>query len=77
MLPLRHRPTGNAHAAHGPVILKIHELAARHNVLDVDGHGHIHITDNGIIPMKERMADDFDPIVWLLLKFRGQKKHPA
>jgi len=34
---------------------------------------HIHITDNGIIPMKERMADNFDPIVWLLRKFRGQR----
>jgi succinate dehydrogenase / fumarate reductase iron-sulfur subunit len=38
---------------------------------------HIQITDNGIIPMKERMADNFDPIVWLLRKFRGQKKQPA
>ncbi len=38
---------------------------------------HIHITDNGIIPMKERMADNFDPIVWLLRKVRGQKKQPA
>jgi succinate dehydrogenase / fumarate reductase, iron-sulfur subunit len=38
---------------------------------------HIHITDNGIIPMKERMADNLDPIVWLLRKFRGQKKQPA
>ena len=38
---------------------------------------HIHITDNGISPMKERMADSFDPIVWLLRKFRGQKKTPA
>jgi len=38
---------------------------------------HIHITDNGIIPMKERMADNFDPIVWLLRKFRGQRKEPA
>jgi succinate dehydrogenase / fumarate reductase iron-sulfur subunit len=38
---------------------------------------HIHITDNGIIPMKERMADDFDPIVWLLRKFRGARKEPA
>ena len=37
----------------------------------------IHITDNGIIPMKERMADNFDPIVWLLRKFRGQRKSPA
>jgi succinate dehydrogenase / fumarate reductase, iron-sulfur subunit len=34
---------------------------------------HIHITDNGIIPMKERMADNFDPIVWLLRKLRGKK----
>ncbi len=38
---------------------------------------HIHITDNGIIPMKERMADDFDPVVWLLRKFRGGRKEPA
>ena len=38
---------------------------------------HIHITDNGIIPLKERMADEFDPIVWLLRKFRGQRKAPA
>jgi succinate dehydrogenase / fumarate reductase iron-sulfur subunit len=39
---------------------------------------HIHITDNGIIPLKERLADQyFDPIIWLLRKFRGQKKQPA
>jgi succinate dehydrogenase iron-sulfur subunit len=38
---------------------------------------HIHITDNGIIPMKERLADAFDPIVWLLRKFRSQPKQPA
>src|SRR5438874_965912 len=38
---------------------------------------HIHITDNGIIPMKERMADNFDPIVWLLRKFRGGSKESA
>jgi succinate dehydrogenase / fumarate reductase, iron-sulfur subunit len=38
---------------------------------------HIHITDNGIIPMKERMADNFDPIVWLLRKFRGARQEPA
>jgi succinate dehydrogenase / fumarate reductase iron-sulfur subunit len=38
---------------------------------------HIHITDNGIIPMKERMADDLDPIVWLLRKFRGARNEPA
>jgi succinate dehydrogenase / fumarate reductase iron-sulfur subunit len=35
---------------------------------------HIHITDNGIIPMKERMADSFDPIVWVVRKLRGYKK---
>jgi succinate dehydrogenase / fumarate reductase iron-sulfur subunit len=35
---------------------------------------HIHITDNGIIPMKERMIDNFDPIVWLLRKFRSTPK---
>jgi succinate dehydrogenase / fumarate reductase iron-sulfur subunit len=35
---------------------------------------HIHITDNGIIPMKERMADGFDPIVWIVRKIRGHKK---
>jgi len=35
---------------------------------------HIHITDNGIIPMKERMADNFDPIVWLLRRFRGRAR---
>jgi succinate dehydrogenase / fumarate reductase iron-sulfur subunit len=35
---------------------------------------HIHITDNGIIPMKERMADNLDPVVWLLRKLRGRKK---
>jgi len=34
---------------------------------------HIHITDNGIIPLKERLADEVDPIVWLVRKFRGQK----
>jgi succinate dehydrogenase / fumarate reductase iron-sulfur subunit len=35
---------------------------------------HIHITDNGIIPLKERMADNFDPIVWVMRKLRGHKK---
>jgi succinate dehydrogenase / fumarate reductase, iron-sulfur subunit len=35
---------------------------------------HIHITDNAIIPLKERLADDMDPVVWLLRKFRGQKE---
>jgi succinate dehydrogenase / fumarate reductase iron-sulfur subunit len=35
---------------------------------------HIHITDNGIIPLKERMADGFDPIVWVVRKIRGHKK---
>jgi succinate dehydrogenase / fumarate reductase iron-sulfur subunit len=33
---------------------------------------HINITDNGIIPMKERVADDFfDPVRWALRKVSG------
>ena len=36
---------------------------------------HIHITDNGIIPLKERVVDRFyDPIAMLLRKVRGDKK---
>ena len=35
----------------------------------------IHITDNGIIPLKERVADShFDPIRWALNKARGDEK---
>src|SRR2546429_3403472 len=37
----------------------------------------IHITDNAIIPLKERVADSLDPIVWLLRKFRSQKTQPV
>jgi len=33
---------------------------------------HIHITDNGIIPLKERVADGYDPVVWVLRKLRGR-----
>jgi succinate dehydrogenase / fumarate reductase iron-sulfur subunit len=33
----------------------------------------IHITDNAIIPLKERMADDyFDPVRWILRKVTGK-----
>jgi succinate dehydrogenase / fumarate reductase iron-sulfur subunit len=33
---------------------------------------HIHITDNGIIPLKERVADDYyDPVRWLMRKMSG------
>src|SRR3984893_7378731 len=33
---------------------------------------HIHITDNGIIPLKERVVDEFyDPILWLWRKLFG------
>jgi succinate dehydrogenase / fumarate reductase iron-sulfur subunit len=36
---------------------------------------HIHITDNGIIPLKERVADRyFDPIRSVLGKLGGKKK---
>lgn len=35
---------------------------------------HIHITDNGIIPMKERVADIyFDPVMWLARKMSFQE----
>jgi succinate dehydrogenase / fumarate reductase iron-sulfur subunit len=34
----------------------------------------IHITDNGIIPMKERMADNLDPVVRLIRRIRGMRK---
>ena len=36
---------------------------------------HITITDNGIIPLKERVADDyFDPVRWVWRKLTGDKK---
>src|SRR5262245_7477706 len=36
---------------------------------------HIHITDNGIIPLKERVVDEFyDPILWLFRKVFGRGK---
>jgi succinate dehydrogenase / fumarate reductase iron-sulfur subunit len=32
----------------------------------------IHITDNAIIPLKERVVDRFyDPLVWIVRKIRG------
>ena len=35
---------------------------------------HIHITDNGIIPLKERVVDEFyDPVMWLWRKIFGRK----
>jgi len=37
---------------------------------------HIGITDNAIIPMKERVVDRyFDPIAWILRKLRGPSKN--
>jgi succinate dehydrogenase / fumarate reductase iron-sulfur subunit len=34
---------------------------------------HINITDNGIIPLKERVVDRYyDPLAWLLRKIRGK-----
>src|SRR5690349_13073270 len=36
---------------------------------------HIHITDNGIIPLKERVVDDnYDPVRWLLRKVGGSSE---
>jgi succinate dehydrogenase / fumarate reductase iron-sulfur subunit len=38
---------------------------------------HIKITDNAIIPLKERVADEFyDPIQWVWRKLRGQPAAP-
>jgi succinate dehydrogenase / fumarate reductase iron-sulfur subunit len=38
---------------------------------------HIKITDNAIIPLKERVADEFyDPIQWVWRKLRGQPDAP-
>ena len=35
----------------------------------------IHITDNAIIPLKERVVDDFyDPVRWFLRKLSGKKR---
>jgi succinate dehydrogenase / fumarate reductase iron-sulfur subunit len=37
---------------------------------------HITITDNGIIPLKERVADDqYDPVRWLLRKVTGARRN--
>jgi succinate dehydrogenase / fumarate reductase iron-sulfur subunit len=39
---------------------------------------HIQITDNGIIPLKERVADDhYDPVRWVLRKIGGPAKDRA
>jgi succinate dehydrogenase / fumarate reductase iron-sulfur subunit len=38
---------------------------------------HIQITDNGIIPLKERVADGYDPVVWVLRKLGLSKKSTA
>ncbi|HWC77955.1 MAG TPA: succinate dehydrogenase/fumarate reductase iron-sulfur subunit [Blastocatellia bacterium] len=37
----------------------------------------IHITDNAIIPLKERVVDEFyDPLRWVVRKIFGRKKEP-
>jgi succinate dehydrogenase / fumarate reductase iron-sulfur subunit len=41
---------------------------------------HIHITDNGIIPLKERVVDEYyDPVMWVFRKIFGgrQKERPT
>jgi succinate dehydrogenase / fumarate reductase iron-sulfur subunit len=36
---------------------------------------HIHITDNGIIPLKERVVDEFyDPVLWVWRKLFGRRE---
>jgi succinate dehydrogenase / fumarate reductase iron-sulfur subunit len=38
---------------------------------------HINITDNGIIPLKERVVDEFyDPLMWLWRRITGRKRVP-
>jgi succinate dehydrogenase / fumarate reductase iron-sulfur subunit len=38
----------------------------------------IHITDNAIIPLKERVVDDYyDPVRWFLRKIRGRRQNGA
>jgi succinate dehydrogenase / fumarate reductase iron-sulfur subunit len=41
---------------------------------------HIHITDNGIIPLKERVVDEYyDPLMWVVRKVFGrgsEKRQP-
>ena len=38
---------------------------------------HIKITDNSIIPLKERVADEFyDPMMWAWRKLRGRRRRP-
>jgi succinate dehydrogenase / fumarate reductase iron-sulfur subunit len=38
---------------------------------------HIHITDNAIIPLKERVVDEYyDPILWAARKLLGRPKQP-
>src|ERR1700688_5061250 len=39
---------------------------------------HIHITDNAIIPLKERVVDEqFDPILWAARKLTGSRRKKA
>jgi succinate dehydrogenase / fumarate reductase iron-sulfur subunit len=39
---------------------------------------HIHITDNGIIPLKERVVDEYyDPLLWLWRKLFGRRDERA
>jgi succinate dehydrogenase / fumarate reductase, iron-sulfur subunit len=39
---------------------------------------HIKITDNGIIPLKERVVNEsYDPVLWFLRKVTGQGRKPA
>jgi succinate dehydrogenase / fumarate reductase iron-sulfur subunit len=39
---------------------------------------HIHITDNAIIPLKERVVDaDYDPVAWLGRKIMRRQKKSA
>jgi succinate dehydrogenase / fumarate reductase iron-sulfur subunit len=39
---------------------------------------HIHITDNAIIPLKERVVSGtYDPIAWAMRRMRGKAESPS
>jgi succinate dehydrogenase / fumarate reductase iron-sulfur subunit len=53
-------------------------LLQHHKVLHRGCPEHIKITDNAIIPLKERMDDEyFDPIRWLMGRIKPRTKNAA
>ena len=68
----RHAPARHARPARARERRVRHGLLQHHQVLQRGVPESIHITDNGIIPLKERVADDFfDPVRWVGGKLTG------